>query len=126
MDKNVFFHLASRIMSYSRDVQDSETADYLYKSIAGNLKNHYGLQTCKITGSGINECTIDMNKEFNNLLLNFSPKSKHREMLDPESNNDIDILCNFLGNGVARIIQIIEMLFIFFWKIGELGFNFYF
>lgn len=31
MDKNVFFHLASRIMSYSRDVQDSETADYLYK-----------------------------------------------------------------------------------------------
>ena len=70
----------------------ADTADYLYKSIAGNLKNHYNLHTCKITGSGINECTIDMNKDFNNLLLNFSPKSKHREMLDPESNNDIDIL----------------------------------
>lgn len=30
-------------------------------------------------------------------------------------NNDIDILCNFLGNGVARIIQMIEILFIFFY-----------
>lgn len=70
----------------------ADTADYLYKSIAGNFKNHYNLQTCKITGSGVNECTIDINKEFNNLLLNFSPKSKHRELLDPNSSNDIDIL----------------------------------
>ena len=70
----------------------ADTADYIYKSIAEYLKNHWDLQTCKITGSGNNECTIDMNKEFNNLLLNFSPKSKHRDMLDPQSNNDIDIL----------------------------------
>lgn len=70
----------------------ADTADYLYKCISGNLKNHYGLNTCKITGSGTNECSIEMNKEFNNLLLNFSPKSKHRDMLDPSSNNDIDIL----------------------------------
>ncbi len=70
----------------------ADTADYLFKSLSGNLKNHYGLHTCKITGSGINECTIDMNKDFNNLLLNFSPKSKHRDMLDPNSNNDLDIL----------------------------------
>lgn len=70
----------------------ADTADYIYKCISGNLKNHYGLNTCKITGSGTNECTIEMNKEFNNLLLNFSPKSKHRDMLDPMSKNDIDIL----------------------------------
>lgn len=70
----------------------ADTADYLYKCLAVNLKNHYGLNTCKITGSGINECTINMNKEFNNLLLNFSPKSKHRDMLDPSSTDDIDIL----------------------------------
>ena len=70
----------------------ADTADYIYKNISGNLKNHYGLQTCKITGSGTNECTIEMNKEFNNLLLNFSPKSKHRDMLDPNSTDDIDIL----------------------------------
>lgn len=70
----------------------ADTADYIYKNISNNLKNHYGLETCKITGTGNNECTIDMNKEFNNLLLNFSPKSKHRDILDPNSNNDIDIL----------------------------------
>ena len=70
----------------------ADTVDYLYKCLAGNLKNHYNLNTCKITGSGINECTINMNKEFNNLLLNFSPKSKHRDMLDPNSTDDIDIL----------------------------------
>ena len=34
----------------------------------------------------------EYNKEFNNLLLNFSPKSKHRDMLDPNSNDEIDIL----------------------------------
>jgi ABC-type bacteriocin/lantibiotic exporter with double-glycine peptidase domain len=28
-------------------------------------------------------------------------------------NNDIDIICNFLGNGVARIIQIAELLVIY-------------
>lgn len=30
-------------------------------------------------------------------------------------NNDIDILCNFLGNGVSRIIQVLEILFIYFY-----------
>lgn len=30
-------------------------------------------------------------------------------------NNDIDILCNFLGNGVARVIQVLEILFIYFY-----------
>ena len=34
-------------------------------------------------------------------------------------NNDIDILCNFLGNGVARIIQIIEIFFIFFYFLSQ-------
>lgn len=70
----------------------ADTADYIYKSISGNLKNHYGLESCKITGTGSNECTINISKEFNNLLLNFSPMSKHRNELSPSSNDDIDIL----------------------------------
>ena len=37
-------------------------------------------------------------------------------------NTDIDILCNFLGNGVARIIQILELLFIYFYFLTQ---NFY-
>ena len=34
-------------------------------------------------------------------------------------NNDIDILCNFLGNGVARIIQIVEIIFILFYFLSQ-------
>ena len=34
-------------------------------------------------------------------------------------NNDIDILCNFLVNGVARVIQILEMFFIYFYFLSQ-------
>ena len=34
-------------------------------------------------------------------------------------NNDIDILCNFLGNGVSRVIQIIEIFFIYFYFLSQ-------
>lgn len=34
-------------------------------------------------------------------------------------NTDIDILCNFLGNGVARFIQIMEILFIYFYFLTQ-------
>lgn len=34
-------------------------------------------------------------------------------------NTDIDILCNFLGNGVARIIQILELTFIYFYFLSQ-------
>ncbi len=34
-------------------------------------------------------------------------------------NSDIDILCNFLGNGVARVIQIIEIFFIYFYFLSQ-------
>lgn len=34
-------------------------------------------------------------------------------------NSDIDILCNFLGNGVARVIQILELIFIYFYFLTQ-------
>ena len=34
-------------------------------------------------------------------------------------NTDIDILCNFLGNGVARVIQILELVFIYFYFLSQ-------
>lgn len=34
-------------------------------------------------------------------------------------NTDIDILCNFLGNGVARVIQILELFFIYFYFLSQ-------
>lgn len=39
-------------------------------------------------------------------------------------NNDIDILCNFLGNGVARVIQVLEILFIYFYFLTQNGYIF--
>lgn len=34
-------------------------------------------------------------------------------------NTDIDILCNFLGNGVARGIQVLEIIFIYFYFLTQ-------
>lgn len=34
-------------------------------------------------------------------------------------NNDIDILCNFLDNGVARVIQVLEIFFIYFYFLTQ-------
>lgn len=34
-------------------------------------------------------------------------------------NNDIDILCNFLGNGVSRVIQVMEIFFIYFYFLSQ-------
>ena len=34
-------------------------------------------------------------------------------------NTDIDILCNFLGNGVARVIQVMEIFFIYFYFLSQ-------
>lgn len=102
----------------------ADTADYLYKNISLVLKQKYNLDTAKIVGSGSNECTINIDKEFNNLLMNFSPKSKHRVELNPTASEEIEVLiatdcisegqnlqdCDFLINydihwNPVRIIQ---------------------
>ena len=70
----------------------ADTANYLYKNISLPLKQKYNLDTAKITGSGTNECTLNINKDFNNLLINFSPKSKHRELIDKDAKEEIEVL----------------------------------
>ena len=53
----------------TKDILPDESYIWNYiESIAQYLKNHYNLQTCKISGSGTNECTLDINKDFNNIL----------------------------------------------------------
>jgi helicase domain protein len=69
----------------------ADTANYLYKQISGPLKEKYNLDTAKITGSGTNECTLKISNDFNNLLINFSPKSKHRNIIEGDK-EEIDIL----------------------------------
>lgn len=70
----------------------ADTANYLYKNISKYIKEAHGLETAKITGSGANETTMKTSNEFNNLLINFSPISKHRNLIYPEAENQIDIL----------------------------------
>ena len=71
----------------------ADTADYIYENVSKTIKMEYGLNTALVTGSGSNKCTININKEFNNLLVNFSPISKHRDLILGENANDnIDIL----------------------------------
>lgn len=70
----------------------ADTANYLYQNISSVLKEKYHIETAKITGTGINECTLNINKDFNNLLIHFSPLSKHRDMFFPNDKEEIDIL----------------------------------
>ena len=71
----------------------SDTAEYLYEQVSAFLKARYGLDTAIITGSVDGKSTV---KQFpatlNNVLTCFSPVSKGRELLMPDSKVNIDIL----------------------------------
>lgn len=56
----------------------SDTVDYLYKNTALYSKEQHNLESAKITGSDKNKTTLDIANEFNNILINFSPRSKSR------------------------------------------------
>lgn len=56
----------------------ADTANYLYKNLTEYNKNVLGLETAKLTGTGKNECTLNIDTQFNNLLIHFSPISKER------------------------------------------------
>ena len=71
----------------------ADTANYLYDNISKIIKNEYNINTALITGVGRNQSTLNINKDFNNLLINFSPVSKQRDMiLNEDEKHDIDIL----------------------------------
>ncbi len=71
----------------------SDTAEYLYDNVSAFVKKKYGLNTAVITGSIDGKTTISGFKAtLNNVLTCFSPKSKGRDVLMPNSKVDIDIL----------------------------------
>ena len=70
----------------------ADTTEYLYEHISKVIKLEYNLDTALITGSGNNKCTLNIDKDFNNLLVNFSPISKNRDILYGKSDKEIDIL----------------------------------
>lgn len=70
----------------------ADTANYIYENVSKVISLEYRLNTALITGSGNNKCTLNISKDFNNLLINFSPISKHRDTILEEEENNIDIL----------------------------------
>ena len=66
----------------------ADTVNYLYENIAGYNKT-LNLETAKLTGSDENQTTLNLNNNFNNILINFSPRSKERRNKDAP---EIDIL----------------------------------
>jgi len=71
----------------------ADTANYLYENVSKVLKVEYNLDSALVIGSGNNKTTANVSKEYNDLLINFSPISKHREVLfDENKSSDVDIL----------------------------------
>ena len=71
----------------------SDTAEYLYKHIKDWAQQEFGLHAALVTGSGSNQCTIKgLPRDLNNILTWFSPTSKERDKIDPDADQDIDIL----------------------------------
>lgn len=71
----------------------SDTAEYLYEHVSTYIKDKYGLNTAVITGSIDGKTTIkNFKATLNNVLTCFSPISKDKLVLFPDSNDEIDIL----------------------------------
>ena len=71
----------------------SDTAEYLYDYVSKYMKNNYNIDTAVITGSIDGRTTVKgLKATLNNVLTCFSPVSKSRDILMPDSRTDIDIL----------------------------------
>lgn len=69
----------------------ADTANYLYKNLIEYTKYDLGLETAKLTGTGKNECTLNIDTQFNNLLIHFSPIAKERSV-KYAGDKEIDVL----------------------------------
>ena len=71
----------------------SDTAEYLYEHVSAYIKEKYGLNTAVITGSIDGKTTIkNFKATLNNVLTSFSPISKDKAVLLPDSTEEIDVL----------------------------------
>lgn len=78
----------------------ADTANYLYENISVWAKEKHNLESARITGSGTNKCTLNIDNQFNNLLIHFSPRSKGRnEKYANEKEIDILIATDCISEG---------------------------
>ncbi len=72
----------------------ADTAKYLYENINQWAYEEFGIYSALATGSGSNKTNLKgvKNTDINDILINFSPISKERTSIDPEADDEIDIL----------------------------------
>lgn len=71
----------------------SDTVNYLYDNVSRYVKKRFGLDTAMVTGSVDGRTTVPkLNAHLNTVLTCFSPLSKDKQLLMPESKDEIDIL----------------------------------
>jgi SNF2 family DNA or RNA helicase len=71
----------------------SDTAEYLYNNVSKYIMQKYGLNSAMISGTVDGRTTVKgLKASFNNILTCFSPVSKDRDVLMPDSTKEIDIL----------------------------------
>lgn len=70
----------------------ADTAEYLYEHVSEFVKKNYSLDSALITGTGEGKSTIKKLSGLNDVLTCFSPISKNRDLLMPNSQKNIDVL----------------------------------
>lgn len=71
----------------------SDTAEYLYKNVSKYVKANFGLDTAMVTGTVDGKTTIPkLRAALNTVLTCFSPVSKDKQLLMPNSKDEIDVL----------------------------------
>ncbi|MBK5244648.1 MAG: DEAD/DEAH box helicase family protein [Eubacteriaceae bacterium] len=71
----------------------ADTAEYLYNHVSKQMKKHFGLETAMVTGSVEGRTTIHkLHGDLNTVLTCFSPISKDKALLMPNSPIEIDLL----------------------------------
>lgn len=71
----------------------SDTVDYLYSQVAPFMKERFSLNTAMITGTTDGRTTVKLRRtDMNTILTLFSPISKDKDLLMPESIEEIDVL----------------------------------
>jgi len=76
----------------------ADTANYLYKELR-EFNLNLGLHSAKITGSGANQTTLNIDKQFNNILSHFSPRSKNLNLKDTSKQIDVLIATDCISEG---------------------------
>lgn len=72
----------------------ADTVDYLYKQLSPELKAH-GINSAMVSGGvGNNKTTMKgiRASDYNEILINFSPRSKNRDKIFPHLTEEIDVL----------------------------------